>query len=43
MNTIRVLVIAGTMNVGGIENQLMHLLRQTGRIALLRRRFGCTW
>lgn len=25
---IRVLILTGTMNVGGIENQLMHLLRQ---------------
>lgn len=31
MNTIRVLVIAGAMNVGGIENQLMHLLRQADK------------
>ena len=28
MNKTRVLIIAGAMNVGGIENQLMHLLRQ---------------
>lgn len=27
MNPIRVLIIAGAMDVGGIENQLMHLLR----------------
>ena len=31
MNTIRVLVIAGAMNVGGIENQLMHLLRHADK------------
>ena len=28
---IRVLILAGTMNVGGIENQLMHLLRQADK------------
>jgi len=28
---IRVLIVAGTMNVGGIENQLMHLLRQADK------------
>lgn len=27
-NIIKVLILTGTMNVGGIENQLMHLLRQ---------------
>lgn len=30
-STIKVLIIAGTMQVGGIENQLMHLLRQANR------------
>lgn len=28
---IKVLIIAGAMNVGGIENQLMHLLRQADK------------
>lgn len=28
---IKVLIVAGTMEVGGIENQLMHLLRQADR------------
>ena len=28
---IRVLILAGAMNVGGIENQLMHLLRQADK------------
>lgn len=28
MEKIKVLIVAGAMNVGGIENQLMHLLRQ---------------
>ena len=28
MNTCKILILAGSMNVGGIENQLMHLLRQ---------------
>lgn len=28
MKRIKVLIVAGAMNVGGIENQLMHLLRQ---------------
>lgn len=28
MKRIKVLLVAGAMNVGGIENQLMHLLRQ---------------
>ena len=28
---IKVLIVAGSMNVGGIENQLMHLLRQADR------------
>lgn len=31
MKPIRVLIIAGTMDVGGIENQLMHLLRQADK------------
>lgn len=31
MDKIKVLVVAGTMNVGGIENQLMHLLRQADK------------
>ncbi len=31
MRAIRVLIVAGTMDVGGIENQLMHLLRQADR------------
>ena len=31
MRRIKVLIIAGPMNVGGIENQLMHLLRQADR------------
>lgn len=31
MKTIKVLLVAGAMNVGGIENQLMHLLRQADR------------
>lgn len=31
MKTIKVLLIAGAMNVGGIENQLMHLLRQADK------------
>ena len=31
MEKIRVLIITGTMNVGGIENQLMHLLRQADK------------
>ena len=31
MEKIKVLVITGTMNVGGIENQLMHLLRQADK------------
>ena len=29
--TIKVLIITGAMNVGGIENQLMHLLRQADK------------
>ena len=28
---IKVLIVAGSMNVGGIENQLMHLLRQADK------------
>lgn len=31
MDKIRVLIIAGAMDVGGIENQLMHLLRNADR------------
>lgn len=31
MKKIRVLIITGAMNVGGIENQLMHLLRQADK------------
>ena len=31
MNRIKVLIVAGAMNVGGIENQLMHLLRQADK------------
>lgn len=31
MDLVRVLIVAGTMNVGGIENQLMHLLRQADK------------
>lgn len=31
MNKIKVLILAGKMNVGGIENQLMHLLRNADR------------
>ena len=31
MKKIKVLIIAGAMNVGGIENQLMHLLRQADK------------
>ena len=31
MRKIKVLIVAGPMNVGGIENQLMHLLRQADR------------
>lgn len=31
MGKIKVLIIAGAMNVGGIENQLMHLLRQADK------------
>ena len=27
MKKIKVLIITGTMNLGGIENQMMHLLR----------------
>ena len=28
---IKVLIVAGTMNMGGIENQLMHLARKANR------------
>lgn len=31
MNKIKVLIIAGSMDVGGIENQLMHLLRNADK------------
>lgn len=31
MKKIKVLIIAGAMGVGGIENQLMHLLRQSNK------------
>lgn len=31
MKQIKVLLVAGAMNVGGIENQLMHLLRQADK------------
>ena len=31
MKTIKVLIVAGSMNIGGIENQLMHLLRQADK------------
>lgn len=31
MKKIKVLIVAGAMNVGGIENQLMHLLRNADR------------
>ena len=31
MDKIKVLIVAGAMNVGGIENQLMHLLRQADK------------
>lgn len=31
MDKYKVLIVAGAMNVGGIENQLMHLLRQAGK------------
>lgn len=31
MEKIKVLIVAGAMNVGGIENQLMHLLRQADK------------
>ena len=31
MMPIKVLIVAGAMNVGGIENQLMHLLRQADK------------
>lgn len=31
MDKIKVLIIAGTMEVGGVENQLMHLLRNAPR------------
>lgn len=31
MDKIKILIIAGRMNMGGIENQLMHLLRQADK------------
>lgn len=31
MEKVRVLIVAGAMNVGGIENQLMHLLRNADK------------
>ena len=31
MKKIKVLIVAGAMNVGGIEKQLMHLLRQADK------------
>ena len=31
MDKIKVLIVAGAMNVGGIENQLMHLSRQADK------------
>lgn len=31
MGTIKVLIVAGTMGVGGIENQMMHLLRNADK------------
>lgn len=31
MKKLKILIITGTMNVGGIENQLMHLLRQADK------------
>ena len=31
MDRFKVLIVAGAMNVGGIENQLMHLLRQADK------------
>lgn len=31
MDKIKILIVAGAMDVGGIENQLMHLLRQADR------------
>ena len=31
MKKLSVLLVAGTMNIGGIENQLMHLLRQADK------------
>ena len=31
MGKIRVLIIAGNMGVGGIENQMMHLLRNADK------------
>ena len=31
MEKIRILIVAGAMDVGGIENQLMHLLRNADK------------
>ena len=31
MNTLRILILTGTMEVGGIENQMMNLLRQADK------------
>ena len=31
MSQTKILIIAGTMDVGGIENQLMHLIRNADR------------
>ncbi len=31
MKPIHILIVTGTMNIGGIENQLMHLLRQADK------------
>ena len=31
MKKTKILIVAGAMNVGGIENQLMHLLRQADK------------
>lgn len=31
MNTLRILIVTGTMEVGGIENQMMNLLRQADK------------
>ena len=31
MDKIKILIVAGAMSVGGIENQLMHLLRKADK------------